>query len=148
MARAAQDLDREWDRIATGPLARRTVIRWANTHEALAGLVEGSLHSGGDANSGSSGSTCLRYVASAFAPLKQTARIFGCARKKSPKSFTTIEDSTMSLSRLLVRVHDLSTSQSAIRCPQRLSVRSRYESAASMPTTSSMSFQKLFRGCA
>ncbi|WCO66318.1 hypothetical protein PO878_17600 [Iamia majanohamensis] len=40
MARVAQDLDREWDRIATGPLARRTVIRWANTHEALAGLVD------------------------------------------------------------------------------------------------------------
>ena len=40
MARIAQDLDREWDRIATGPPARRTVIRWANTHKALAGLVD------------------------------------------------------------------------------------------------------------
>jgi DNA-directed RNA polymerase specialized sigma24 family protein len=40
MARIAQDLDREWDGIATGPLARRTVIRWANAHQALAGLVD------------------------------------------------------------------------------------------------------------
>ncbi|QYG94324.1 hypothetical protein HC251_19060 [Iamia sp. SCSIO 61187] len=40
MARIAQDLDQEWDRIATGPAARRAVIRWANTHEALAGLVD------------------------------------------------------------------------------------------------------------
>ncbi|QYG94409.1 hypothetical protein HC251_19520 [Iamia sp. SCSIO 61187] len=40
MARIAQDLDREWDRIATGPAARRALIRWANTHEALAGLVD------------------------------------------------------------------------------------------------------------
>lgn len=40
MARIAQDLDREWDRIASGPSARRAVIRWANTHEALAGLVD------------------------------------------------------------------------------------------------------------
>lgn len=40
MARIAQDLDREWDRIATGPAARRAVIRWANTHDALSGLVD------------------------------------------------------------------------------------------------------------
>ena len=33
-----QLLDAEWPRIATSPQARRALIRWANDHEALAGM--------------------------------------------------------------------------------------------------------------
>ncbi len=40
MTHLARDLDREWERIATGPSARRAVIRWANVHSALTGLTD------------------------------------------------------------------------------------------------------------
>lgn len=40
MAHLAQELDREWEGVASGPRARRALIRWANTHDALVGLVD------------------------------------------------------------------------------------------------------------
>jgi len=40
MAQILQALDREWSELATSPRARRALIRWSNSHQALAGNAD------------------------------------------------------------------------------------------------------------
>lgn len=40
MTQILQALDREWSELATSPMARRALIRWSNTHTALAGNAD------------------------------------------------------------------------------------------------------------